>query len=176
YEKARADIQKALALDSPDRPRYSYAKVHRFLGKIYLKIGKEQDAKKEFNKAIMLYTDKIGSKNPKDVSRAYNSRGRCYFNLEEYGRAISDLEKVIALNAPSYPKKCRRVYPMALKNLGVVYWKIGKREKANEYFKKAMKLFEEREERYYSKEIEKALESGDVLKLLILHPCLSDGS
>jgi len=56
---------------------------------------------------------------------------------------------------------------MALKNLGVVYWKIGKRDKANEYFKKAMKLFEERNEEHYAKELRDAAKTGDVAKLLV---------
>ena len=99
---------------------------------------------------------------------SYNGRGLCYFHLEEYDRAISDFEKVIALNAPSYPKKCPRVYAKALKNLGLVYWKLGKREKANEYFEKAMKLFEERTEEHYAKELRAALKTGDVSELLIL--------
>jgi tetratricopeptide (TPR) repeat protein len=170
YDKARADFNKALASGSPDRHGYSNAKVHRFLGKINLKTGKEQDAKKEFNKAITLYTDKTGSRIKSVAASAYSDRGRCYFNLGVYDKAISDLEKAIALNAPSYPKECPRVYPMALKNLGVVYWKMGNRDKANEYFKKSIKLFEEREEKYYAREIEDALKTGDVLKILVLHP------
>ena len=56
---------------------------------------------------------------------------------------------------------------MALKNLGVVYWKIGKREKANEYLKKAIKVLDERDRPYRSKELRDALKTSDVAKLLV---------
>lgn len=168
YDKAKADYQKALASVSSEGHGYSDADVHRYLGKIYLKTGKGQDAKKELNKAIALYTDKTGSKIKDVAASGHNGRGLCYFHLGEHDRAIPDFGKAIALNAPSYPEKCPRIYAKALKNLGLVYWKMGKREKANEYFKKAMKLFEERNEEHYVKELRAALKIGDVSELLIL--------
>ena len=168
YHIAIADFQKALISAGAEKPKHGIiAEVHRYLGKIYLKTGKGQDAKKELNKAITLYTRKTGSKIMEVAASGYNGRGLCCLDIGEYDRAISNFEKVIALNAPSYPEKCPRSYAKAHKNLGLVYWKMGESERSNEYLKKALKLFEERGEEYYAKELREALKTGDVAGLLI---------
>jgi len=172
YDKARADCQKALSSGSAEGHGNSNAEVHRYLGKIYLKTGKEQDAKKELNKAITLYTGKTGSKIMRVAVGGYNGRGLCYLDLEEYDRAIPDFEKVIALNTPFDIKKYRKSilgckgYAYAHMNLGLAYWKMGKREKANEYLKKAIKVLDEGDRPYRSKELRDALKTGDVAGLL----------
>lgn len=130
----------------------------------YEKLGLGEHEKGDYKEAIKHYT--LGIKSDPGNASLYNNRGLAHFKLKEYDKAISDLEKAIALNAASYSKECPRIYPMALKNLGVVYWKMGKRDKAKGYFKKAVKLFEEREE-YYAKDIKEALKTGDISGLLI---------
>jgi len=172
YDRAIADCQKALSSGSAEGHGNSNAEVHRYLCKIYLKTGKEQDAKKELNKAITLYTGKTGSKIEKVAVSGYSGRGLCYLDIEEYDRAISDFEKVIALNTPFDIKKYTKSilgckgYAYAHMNLGLAYWKMGKREKANEYLKKAIKVLDEGDRPYRSKEIRDALKTGDVAGLL----------
>ena len=86
--------------------------------------------------------------------------------------ASADFEKVIALNTPfdikKYPKSilgCKD-YEYANMNLGLAYWNMGKREKANEYLKKAIKVLDKGDRPYRSKELRDALKTGDIAGLL----------
>jgi len=165
YDKAIADSKKALASGSHEGHGYSIPEVHRYLGKSYLKAGKKQEAESELKKAIRLYGDKTGSKIKRIASGGYTGRGLCWLDLGEYDRAIADFEEALALNAPFNPKKDRG-YAEAHKNLGLVYWKMGKSEKANEYFKKAIDLFEEGGKKYQAEDLKDGLKTGNVEGLL----------
>lgn len=165
YDKAIADSKKALASGSHEGHGYSIANVRRYLGKIYLETGKKKEAEKEFKQAIELYADKTTSKIKRVAAGGYTGRGLCWLDLEEYDRAIADFEETLALNTPFDPKKDRG-YAEAHKNLGLVYWKMGERERSNEYLKKAIELFEEGGKKYSAKELKEALKTGDVSELL----------
>lgn len=162
YNKAMADYQKALTSGGAEGHGYSYAEIHRYLGKIYLKTGRREEAETELRKAVRLYADKTGSKIKRVAAGGYTGRGFCWLDLEEYDRAISDFKRALSLYTPE-----DKGYAEAHKNLGLVYWKMGKSEKANEYFKKAIKLFEEGGRKYSAKELRDALRTGDVKGLLI---------
>lgn len=165
YDKAIADSKKALASGSHEGHGYAIAEVHRYLGKTYLETGNIKETEKEFKQAVKLYADKTGSKIKRLAISGYTGRGLCYLDIKEYDRAISDFEKVIGLNTP-YEQGKSRSYAEAQKNLGLVYWKMGKREKANEYFKNALKLFEMEGKKYSAKELTEALKTGDIAGLL----------
>jgi len=165
YDNAIADSKKALASGSHEGHGYAIVEVHRYLGKTYHKTGKRKEAEKEFKQAIELYADKTGSKIKRLAISGYTGRGLCYLDIKEYDRAISDFEKVIELNTP-YEQGKSRGYAEAQKNLGLVYWKMGNREKGNEYLKKAIDLFEKGGKKYSVKELMEALKTGDVSKLL----------
>lgn len=165
YDKAIADSQKALSSGSAEGHGYSIVEVHRYLGKIYLKTGKRQEAEKELKEAIRLYADKTGSKIKRVAAGGYTGRGLCWLDLEGYDRAITDFEEALALNTPFDPEKDRG-YAEAHKNLGLVYWKKGEKDKANKYLEKAIRLFEEGGRKYQAKELKEALKTGGVEGLL----------
>ncbi|OPX38128.1 MAG: hypothetical protein B1H11_04995, partial [Desulfobacteraceae bacterium 4484_190.1] len=165
YDKAMADSKKALTSGSAEGHGYNVAEVHRYLGKIYFKTGKREEAEKEFKQAIKLYAGKTGSKIKRLAISGYTGRGLCYLDLKEYDRAISDFEKIIELNTP-YKQGKSRGYAEAQKNLGLVYWKMGKIEKGNEYFENAIKLFEKEGKKYSAKELRETLKTGDISGLL----------
>ncbi len=77
YDKATADSQKALSSGSAEGHGYSIVEVYRYLGKIYLKTGKRQEAEKELKEAIKLYADKTGSKIKRVAAGGYTGRGLC---------------------------------------------------------------------------------------------------
>ena len=165
YDKAIADSKKALTSGSAEGHGYSVAEAHRYLGKIYFKTGKREEAETELKEAIRLYANKTGSKIKSVAAAGYIGRGVCWLDFEEYNRAIADLEEALTLNSPFDPKKDRG-YAKAHKNLGLVYWKMGKGEKADEYLKKALRLFEKSEKKYKAKELKDALETGNIEDLL----------
>ncbi|BBO89172.1 tetratricopeptide repeat protein [Desulfosarcina ovata] len=164
YDKAIADYHKALSSGSAEGHGYSITEVHRYLGKTYLSTGKRQAAENELEKAIKLYGDKTDSKIKRVASGGYTGRGACWIDLEEYENAISDFENTLALNTPFDAQKDRG-YAEAHKNLGLVYWKMGQMEKANEYLNKAAGLFEDSGKKYQAKELKEALKTGDVKDL-----------
>ncbi len=161
YDKAMADSEKALTSGSAEGHGYNVAEVHRYMGKIYFKTGKREEAETELKEAIRLYADKTGSKIKRVAAGGYTGRGFCWLDLEEYVRAISDFKRALSLYTPK-----DKGYAEAHKNLGLVYWKMGKSEKANEYFKKAIDMFEEGGKKYSAKELREALKTGDVEGLL----------
>ncbi|MCD6272584.1 MAG: tetratricopeptide repeat protein [Deltaproteobacteria bacterium] len=165
YDKAIADSKKALASGSHEGHGYDIAEVYRFLGKTYLETGNIKETEKEFKQAIKLYTDKTGSRIKRLAISGYTGLGLCYLNLKEYGKAMENFEKVIELNTP-YKLGKSGGYAEAKKNLGLVYWKMGKIEKADEYFKNAIKLFEKEEKKYSAKALQEALKTGDIAGLL----------
>ncbi|BBO89185.1 tetratricopeptide repeat protein [Desulfosarcina ovata] len=168
YEEAKEDLNLSLSTGSPEGHGYSLAKVHRYLGKIYSKTNEKETAEIEFEKAISLYTKMCESRIDDISSEGFNGRGKCYYNLGLYEKTQSDFMKVIAINEHIYPDACSRTYSLATKNMGLTLWKKGDKKNAINYLRKAIKLFYERKESYYAREIENAITNENPEDILVL--------
>jgi tetratricopeptide (TPR) repeat protein len=74
---------------------------------------------------------------------AYSDRGFCYLCLEEYDKAVSDLEKALESDQNHvHPHFGEHYYLEAYKNLGAYYLQIGEEEKAKGYFQAGLELAE----------------------------------
>lgn len=83
---------------------------------------------KRYNKVIEIYT-KIIEKNP-DYQKAYDNRGRAYFKIEKYKKALKDWKKSLKMEEGK-PFVCR------VANVGLALLALGKEEEARSYFEKA---------------------------------------
>ena len=165
FDKAILDFKKAVMPGTPFE-----AHAHRYLAKIYLKTGDGEKAKEEFNKAIQVYSGRIKDKGGPIgggwMCVAYIGRGLCYLDLEQYDQAILDLKKVIELKSLSDHKMGHsNYYAEAHKSLGLVYWKMGDKEKAKNYFEKAIELFEKRGQKFTAREIRDLFKTGEIEQL-----------
>jgi Tfp pilus assembly protein PilF len=148
YDKAVTHFQKALEFD----PKHS--DTHHNLGHLYLTQGRFDLAIVEFNKALEndLYRNRAQTLNAlgfayykkRDYLKAEQTLKRCldhdrlyflahgnlgkvYIALERFEDAQATLEKALQLRA---------VFPEAMLDLGLVYWKQGKKQQAIDLFKK----------------------------------------
>jgi tetratricopeptide repeat protein len=85
--------QKAF-LDAMDYYRLALKKndtavVHNKIGMCLLQLRREQESRKEFERAIRLN---------KDYPEAYNNLGALYYNLRKFGPAVKEYKKAIKLN------------------------------------------------------------------------------
>ena len=151
-DKAEHHLKEAIAL-KPD-----YSDAYNYLGVIYFRQGKVNQAITAYNKALenLLYTK------PQD---AHYHLGIAYMSLKEYQKAKAHLEEAIRL-VPDFVaaytilgevyeglgqySKARYSYEKALKinpeyidaylNLGKLLYKSGEREKASKCFDKVIRL------------------------------------
>ncbi len=111
------------------------AEAHFKLGVIYEifeKAGdakKEEDAKKEFEKAIKAY-QKILAKNPKDEVALFNL-GRSYAKISDDKNAIKSLQQAVKINPKEASYKTE---------LGASYNKLAKYDEAVSILKQALKI------------------------------------
>ena len=120
--------------------------------------GRQQDAMKEYSKAIEIYPENVG---------VYIGRGNIYDDLGQYEKAIKDFDKAIELD-PNYT--------IAYYNRGNEYKKLGEHEKAIKDYDKAIELDSNHEKAYNNRGIvykklgqhEKAMKDYD--KAIELNP------
>jgi tetratricopeptide (TPR) repeat protein len=133
-EKAEPFFRQALAYhkklvaedatidDSPER----LARTHQHLAQVLTKMGRLPEAKKARREALAV----LEKLDPKDAG-AWYGRGLAYFNLDEYDKAIADLNKAIKLDPKSAP---------AHNALGAALGRQGKRDEALAEYRKATEL------------------------------------
>jgi tetratricopeptide (TPR) repeat protein len=121
WDKAIVDLGKAVELD----PKDSNAIYN--LGVVYEHKGDGDLAITDYTKAIAL--------DPKD-SEAHFARGNVYYAGDDFGDALKDYEMAIKRN----PK-----YAAALLGRGLTYEQLGKPDKAEADFKKAVAISDDEE-------------------------------
>jgi tetratricopeptide (TPR) repeat protein len=145
YDKAITDFK--MLCETPLE-----ASGRKYLGMSYSKIGEDEaTVNQEFEKAVELYSAAIaaGEGATGDWARfelmtAYSDRGFCYLCLEEYDKAVSDLEKALESDQNHvHPHFGEHYYLEAYKNLGTYYSQVGEKEKARDYFQAGLNLAEE---------------------------------
>ncbi|RJS85559.1 tetratricopeptide repeat protein [Methanophagales archaeon] len=122
-DKAISDYLKSLELE----PELMMTIGH--LAAIYLDQG-QYDKALELSKKYVHLTE---TKGYALGDYAYMSRGKCYYHLKEYDKAISDFKKVIDDYDSHYEA-------LAYRYLGMAYSEKGDDEKAKGYFEKAIEL------------------------------------
>jgi protein O-mannosyl-transferase len=150
YEKAMADISRALELDpnfadayinrglyyymtgDDDKAISDYTKavslkprmVNTYLdrGSAYLRKGDNEQALADFNRALAM---------DPDLAEAYNNRGNLYAGIGEHDRAIADYNRALALD-PDYGD--------GYLNRGNYYYRQGDVERALSEFSRALTL------------------------------------
>lgn len=116
--QARKPLEKALDYDSRSGDAYS------LLAMVNQLEGEKELAEKSFRKAIR-YSD--------DASDVHNNYGAFLYAEGRYEEALNQLEK--AASNVHYPRRSR-----SYENMGLVALKIGKKELAQQYFKKGIRL------------------------------------
>jgi tetratricopeptide (TPR) repeat protein len=159
YEKAEQSLLKARSIDDDSCAACG-------LGMTYHALKRDNDAEKEFNRAIRL--------NPSDVC-AYNQSARMYYDQDKYQKAIGPLKQVVALkpnssNAHLYLgnaygfsreyesavesyKEAIRLDPRNVRahlQLGIAYGYMRRYEEAVAAFKEALKVSPNDEETHYA--------------------------
>lgn len=116
YNLAKINLDKALELD--ERFFLTYANLASYYGVIQ----KKEKAVEAYETAILLNSDDPA---------IHNNLGKLFAELKKYDLAIKALEKAIQLN---------KNYVTAFVNLGKAYGLIGDDEKAEYYYREAIKI------------------------------------
>jgi tetratricopeptide (TPR) repeat protein len=151
-DKTEYHLKEAIELKT------DYSDAYNYLGFVYFRTGKVDDAIKCYHKALdnMLYQNPqdahlnlgVAYLNRKeyekavvqlekaiklvpDFTAAYNSLGQAYEGLRKYGEARLAYEKALEYNP---------VYTRALLNLGKLLYRSGEKQKATKYFDRVVKL------------------------------------
>ncbi len=104
---------------------------------IFLTQGKINELRGEYSQAILNY-QKMLELSPTDIS-TYEHIGQCYRKLKEFEKAENALQEALKIQ-PFNPKFN---YEMAL-----VYWDMGKKEKALEHLNRSLYVWEEADPEY----------------------------
>jgi len=113
----------------------------RCLAEIYRERGEEDKAIAVLEEAINMSNKSIAK--GRRTFTAYCERGLTYIELKEYDKAISDLLEVIEVKAASDREYGHSNYYLdAHIGLGKAYLGMGEKEKAREYFEKAIELLQ----------------------------------
>ena len=111
------------AIDSGQLNRRDLAATYSNRGVIHSKLGFQDRALKDHEKAVEMLPD---------MSAAYINRGNAYYRLGQYDEALKDYEKAISLQAGPVV--------MAYYNSGLTYLKISNPGEARKFFRKALEL------------------------------------
>lgn len=110
------------ALKTPDLPNARLAGIHSDRGVALWRLGRHEDALKDFNRSIELYNGSAAT---------YNNRANVLIDLARYDQAIADLDRAIAL-APAYGP--------AYNNRGNANFHMGRNQAAVADYKRAIEL------------------------------------
>jgi serine/threonine protein kinase/tetratricopeptide (TPR) repeat protein len=120
YEEAAQQFERAISL-APDDPH-----GYRSLGGIYIYMGRYAEAIEILRKAVELYP----------TTQAYSNLGVAYFNLRRFEDSIAAYQHACVEQTPDY---------IACGNLArSYYWAQNRRTQATEYYRRAIRLADER--------------------------------
>jgi tetratricopeptide (TPR) repeat protein len=127
FRQALAYHEKLVAEDATiDDSAERLARTHQHLAQVLTSMGRLPEAEKARGEALAV----LEKLDPKDAG-AWYGRGLAYLNLDEYDKAIVDLNKAIQLDPKSAP---------AHNDLGVALDRQGKRDEALAEYRKATEL------------------------------------
>lgn len=137
FEKATEILQQMLEMLKTNK----MAEVTQF-SFVYLQKGKLEIAKNNITSAVRMFKksiDVLGNDN--FTPQPYQELADAYLELEKYDKAIMVLDKMDQrasryLGLPNYPSA------YALENQGYLYNGLGKEQKAQQYFQKAIELYQ----------------------------------
>ena len=153
YEEAITDLKKTENLMAWPVPE-----VYRYMAEVYSGIGDEEKARECYDKTVAICTGLIAKPSPLSPTYvAYNDRGLAYLSLGEYDKAILDLQKVIELSPKTYPYSHVHYYAEGHKNIGIAYSEMGNKEKAREYYERAISVAKEQGLEFTEKKVEELL-------------------
>lgn len=135
YDRAIAGFKKVLATKKMDDV------ANKYLCLCYGATGNMEKAKDAYDKVV----PKLSKTIDKGKARAntYLDRALCHYAMKEYDLAILDLGKVIELKPEYKPPQPNDLYIEAHYYLGLVYAKMGDKEKARRYFENTISLARE---------------------------------
>jgi len=153
YQKTIEEFEKIVEAH-PD-----YESGHRILGDSYLKIKNYDKAIEAFQKALELkgdnyvthyglalsffnkggYREAIAAltegekhaRSPRDEYQIYRTRGSSYYNINDFERAISDLQKAVSIQRGNASDALQ---------LGIAYYRVGNYPEADKYLQQALVL------------------------------------
>jgi tetratricopeptide (TPR) repeat protein len=127
FRQALAYHEKLVAEDATiDDSPVRLARTHQHLAQVLTRMGRLPEAEMARREALAV----LEKLDPKDAG-AWYGRGLAYLNLDEYDKAIADLNKAIQLDPKSAP---------AHNALGVALDRQGKRDEALAEYRKAIEL------------------------------------
>jgi len=154
YEKAITDLKKTENLAAWPVPE-----VYRYMAEVYSRLGNQQEKAREcYGKTVAICAGLIAQPTPLSPAYvAYNERGLAYLGRGQYDKALSDFHKVIELSPKTHPYSHVHYYVEGHKNIGTAYSEMGNKEKATEYYQKAIRIAKEQGLEFTEKKIEKLL-------------------
>lgn len=114
----------------------SLAKMHLFIGKIYVFLSNDVEAIKHFFKGIRFF-EAIGNKT--GICNAYNSIGFAYWNNHNLTEALKNFEKMASVLKEINNKQGLAAYYL---NIGNVYSDMGNITTSIESYKKSLAIYE----------------------------------
>jgi len=139
YKECVDDLNRALEMAPFTDPD-----LLLLLGQAFQAMGNERKAKECFERTIKVCDELIEQPHQmKPVYTVYNTRGQALMELHQYSMAISDFEKVVALAPEHYPHAHTHYKTEGLKNLWLCHLKIGDKDQAEKFFRKAVTMAEE---------------------------------
>ncbi len=164
-------------------PESAYvAEAYRFRAMIRRQEGREVEARKDLEEAIRICSDIISNPEvPADIPGAYYERGLCYFDLEEYKKALRDFRYLV-----EHPEIADRevahenYYIEGYVALACTYSQLGRNEEARGTFEEALEKLDTDPElkgwRKYIrddvKELLKRVERGEVVPIPLMYEVL----
>jgi tetratricopeptide (TPR) repeat protein len=110
------------AIKDPDLPSARLAGLHSDRGVAYWRLGRNEEALKDFNRSIELFNGSAST---------YNNRANVFIDLGRYEEAVADLDRAITL-APAYGA--------AYNNRGNANFQLGRYEAALADYRRAVEL------------------------------------
>ncbi|MCG8457098.1 MAG: serine/threonine-protein kinase, partial [Holophagales bacterium] len=140
YGEARAWIERGLAIRrrqvTPDHPTLGTSLTS--LGLVLAGQGELKLAVERLKEAVDIYRRSLGADSVRTLT-ALNNLGYTLFRAQRYAEAASFLEEATAeLDPPALEK--RPFSASLLTNLGLSYWKLGRLEKAEPLFVRAVDI------------------------------------
>ena len=134
YDKAKENLEKALAINIETGDRRGEAASYGNLGTVFSSLGEYDKAKENLEKALAINTE---IRNRAGRAASYGNLGTVFGSIGEYVKAKEYHEKALAINTEIGN---RAEGAADYGNLGTVCSSLGEYDKAKAYYKKALEI------------------------------------